>query len=292
MRYLPLIALASLPRLVAAQAVAADSSAGQPVAVDERWVRSQVDSVGECTEVLHIAGRGGLVRVFHPSGRLKEYIPYADLLAGHLHGVVTTWYDSGQLAARQTYVQGQREGALLLYYSTGQLKRQTQYEAGNELLGTCFDEAGTPQAYFPYEQPPLYPGGQAQLIKEVKAALRRWPGGPVQLTKAQVHVSFQVTESGSVINPQVAFSDEKFTLLAIPGRPISQASWQATTDQIVTALVGRVQQAMTQLTRRFYPGQRDGATVSWRYRLLIPIDYGTPPPSTRDIRRRGTNFGL
>ncbi|MGI4865807.1 MAG: toxin-antitoxin system YwqK family antitoxin [Janthinobacterium lividum] len=292
MRYLYLIALAGLPRLAAAQAVAADSNATQPVAIDERWVRSQVDSVGECTEVLHMSGRGGLVRVFHPSGRLKQYLPYADLTAGLLHGVITSWYDSGQLASQQTFIQGKREGALLLYYSNGQLKRQTRYEAGNELIGTCFDMAGEPLAYFPYEQPPLYPGGQVQLMKEIKESLQRWrPTGAVQLNSLQVHISFRVNEDGGVANPQVAVSDETYRLLMLPNSPVIPGSWQAARERTVAMLVSRLQQTVSQLTKTFYPGQRDGATVSWQYSFTIPINYGAQPPATRNIRRRDTNFG-
>ena len=293
MRYLYLIALAGLPQLAAAQAVATDSSAAEPVALDERWVRSQVDSVGECTEVLHLAGRGALVRVFHPSGRLKQYVPYADLRAGLLHGVITSWYDSGQLASQQTFIQGKREGPLLLYYSNGQLKRQTQYEAGNELIGTCFDAEGGPLVYFPYEQPPLYPGGQVQLMKEIKASLQRWrPTGAVQLSNMQVHISFWVNENGGVANPQVAVSDETYSLLMRPNSPVIPGSWQAARERTVAMLVSRLQQTVSQLTKTFSPGQRDGATVSWQYSFTIPINYGAQPPATGNIRRRGANFGL
>lgn len=294
MRYLYLALLMGLPQLAAAQTVAvADSAAADstrsPAAASEYaayWVRSRVDSTGECTEVLQWEAQRGLVRVFHPSGHLKQYLPYANLAAGQLHGVVTSWYDNGQLEARQTFLHGQREGELLVYYPTGQPKRQTQYEAGRELLGDCFAETGARLPYFPYEQPPLYPGGQLQLIKEIKKALRNWrPTGPVQLSQAQLHVNFLVDKQGQVVDPQATLSDENYSLAMLPGAQPSPASWQTVGEQIVAPLLRRAQGALMQLTKSFYPGQRDGATTSWHYSLTIPLEYEVWAPPARNIRR-------
>lgn len=253
-------------------ALAADTTSA-PVAPDERWVRSQTDSTtGECTEILHWSGRGGLVRVFHPSGHLKDYLPYASLAAGQLHGVATTWYDDGQLAVQQTFLRGQRDGALLAYYPNGQLKRQTQYTAGYESLGQCFAPTGEPVAFYPYERPPLYPGGQAQLIKEISKQVRQWqPAGPLMLSQAQIHVSFQIAEDGRIENPQVVITDERFMLSQATrsmGRPL-----QVVLSEGLAPLASRVQHSLTTLTKSFLPGQRDGATVRWQYRLTIPFGY-------------------
>jgi hypothetical protein len=178
MHYLYVIILgvstwASRPAWAQAPAAEMAADSGQyQVALDDRQVSSQTDSVGTCTEVLRWGERSGLVRAFYPSGRLKEYVPYSDLASGVQHGVASSWFDNGQLGAQQPYYQGQRTGTLALYYESGILKRTTEYVAGNEMLGRCFDEAGQPVAYFPYEQLPLYPGGQAQLTKEITKALR------------------------------------------------------------------------------------------------------------------------
>jgi hypothetical protein len=296
MRYLYLACLGLLAHTargqaadsLAVDAVAADS-ASYPVAPDERWVRSQTDSTGECTEVLHWEGRGGLVRVYHATGQLKQYIPYADLLAGRLHGVSTTWYADGQLAVFQVFVRGQRDGELRVYYPSGRLKRQTQYSDGNELPGSCFDLEGARLPYFPYEQPPLYPGGPLQLTNEINKSLRRVRlVGPVRLSKAQIHVNFQVSESGGIINPQVTLSEEKFTIL--PNGMNNFAVWQTTQEQTIAQLKNQIQQALTQLTKTFYPGQRDGATVNWQYSLTIPFDMEGPIPRWGTIRHPGTSF--
>ena len=280
MRYLYLACLGLLAHTArgqAADSLAVDSlaadSASYPVAPDERWVRSQTDSTGECTEIVHWSGPGGLVRVYHPSGRLKDYLPYADLATSKLHGVATSWYDDGQLAVRQIFMRGQRDGELLAYYPDGQLKRQTQYTNGNELLGQCFGPSGAPMPFFPYEQPPLYPGGQLQLIKEISRKVRQWqPAGPLLLSQAQIHVTFQIGENGRVENPQVVITDERFALLRMQlggNQPL-----QATLSEGLAPLISRVQRGLTSLARPFYPGKRDGAAVRWQYSFTIPFTYG------------------
>jgi len=253
---------------LAVDASAADS-ASYPVAPDERWVRSEADSTGECTEITHWSGPGGLVRVYHSSGRLKDYLPYADLAASKLHGVATSWYDNGQLAVRQTFLRGQRDGELVAYYPDGQLKRQTQYANGSEMLGQCFAPSGAPIPFFPYEQPPLYPGGQLQLIKEISQQVRKWqPTGPLLLSQAQIHVTFQIEENGRVENPRVVITNEEYGLRLHAG---SNQALQAALSEGLAPLISRVQRGLTSLARPFYPGKRDGAAVRWQYSFTIPF---------------------
>lgn len=222
------------------------------LAVDSRRVISQTDSAGTCTEVLGWGGPDGLVRVFYPSGHLQEYVPYADLATGVRHGVVSSWLANGQLKAQQAYYQGQRTGQLVLYYDSGILKRTTEYVAGTEMLGRCFDAAGQPVAYFPYEQLPLYPGGPAQLSHEINKALRV----PRRLLEAAYYVPrvvdivFQVTEDGSIEAPRVARSS------------------------LIPELDQAVLVAFAKLTRRFTPARRDGRLVRCDYHL--PVEFKAP----------------
>lgn len=229
-------------------AVAPDSGQYQ-VVVDSRRVSSQTDSAGTCTEVLRWGEPSGLVRVFHSSGRLREYIPYSDLAAGVQHGVASSWFDNGQLGAQQPYYQGQRTGTLALYYESGTLKRTTEYVAGNEMLGRCFNEAGQPVAYFPYEQLPLYPGGPAQLTREITRALRlpRHLSPVLFFEPRLVDIAFQVAEDGSIQAPHVA-----------------RSSLLPELDQAVLA-------ACAKLTRRFTPARRDGRLVRCDYHL--PVEF-------------------
>jgi protein TonB len=258
MRYLYIIiwglsAWASQPAQGQAPAATLPPDSGPyELAADGRRVTSQTDSAGTCTEVLRWGAPGALVRVFYPSGRLKEYVPYADWAGGIEHGVASSWFASGQLAVQQSYYEGQRTGPLFLYYESGVLKRATEYVSGNELLGRCFDEAGQPVAYFPYEQLPLYPGGPAQLSRELTRALRlprRLPAA-VFFEPRVVDIVFQVAEDGHVEGPRVAGSSRLPEL-----------------DQAVLA-------AFAKLARRFTPARRDGRLVRCTYRL--PVEFKAP----------------
>lgn len=250
MRYLYTGVCALLVHLAHGQSVADTLAVGQVLQTPEeasRRVTSHTDSTGLCVETLSWTGADGLVRIYYASGRLKEYVPYADLGTGQVHGVATTWYDSGQLESRQPFWQGKRDGKLELYYADGQLKRCTEYTAGAELPGQCFDAAGRPVAYFAYEQLPLYPGGHAQLTKEINNALR-WPRDvPPALTilKRTVCLSFLVDEQGTIQAPRVAVSSELPSL-----------------DRAVLATIAK-------LTRRFTPARRDGRVVQSAYYLPI-----------------------
>ncbi|GAA4498689.1 hypothetical protein GCM10023172_16120 [Hymenobacter ginsengisoli] len=231
-------------------------------AADTRRVYSQTDSAGTCTEVLILDNANSLQRVFYPSGHLKEYAPYSDWATASRHGLVTTWFDNGQLQSRQLFMQGQRTGALSVYYETGALKRQTDFVAGNEQIGTCFDPEGRPVAYFPYEQLPLYPGGMAQLGKEITKALRL----PQQISEVTPSVFFgprlvdvllYIAEDGSIQTARVV-----------------RSSLPAIFDKAVLA-------AIAKLSRRFSPARRDGQLVPSNYYLPISLVRPTPVGHTQ-----------
>ncbi|MBJ6142736.1 energy transducer TonB [Hymenobacter sp. BT559] len=250
MRYVYTGICVLLAHLAQGQALADTLAYEQPRQTTEeasRRVTSHTDSTGLCVETLSWAGARGLVRIYYASGLLKEYVPYGDLGMGQVHGVATTWYESGQLESRQPFVQGKRDGKLELYYPDGRLKRRTEYATGAELPGQCFDETGRPVIYFSYEQLPLYPGGHAQLTKEINNALR-WPRDvtPLMLLmRRTVCLSFVVDEQGAIQSPRVAVSSELPSL-----------------DRAVLATIAK-------LTRRFAPARRDGRIVQSAYYLPI-----------------------
>ncbi|GAB3726756.1 hypothetical protein GCM10027594_08570 [Hymenobacter agri] len=130
------------------------------------------DSAAFCVETTLRDSASGVMRVFYPSGRLRQYVPFKDVYRGIRYGTVTTWYENGQLAAREEYVQGIRHGELLTYYPDGRLKRRDHYKQGVCGIGSCYAPNGQPVPYFSYEQLPLYPGGKEQLIKELNKAVR------------------------------------------------------------------------------------------------------------------------
>lgn len=266
MRYLYVAILGLAARAAQAQ-LPADSLASGPdssryeVALDKRRIISYTDSSGTCTEQLQWGEPSGLVRVYYPSGHLKEYVPDADLARGYRWGVATSWYDNGQLDTWQAYEDGQRHGPLLVYYESGVLKRRTEFVAGNELPGNCYDADGQAVAYFPYEQLPLYPGGHTQLTKEINKTLRL----PRELPdfyygeRCLVVVAIQVAEDGSIQNPRVAVSSR------------------------VPALDQAVLDAVARLGKRFNPGKRDGLLVRCEYHL--PVEFAAPKLPARGVSK-------
>lgn len=253
MRYLYLLLLVLGVRAARGQANADTLAAATlpPEAGDiKRYVRAHTDSTGLCGETLRWEGAGGLARIYYPSGRLKEYVPYADLGTGQVHGLVTTWYETGQLESRQPFLQGKRTGKLELYHANGQLKRLTEYVDGAELPGQCFDAAGRPVPYFLYEQLALYPGGQPQLAKEITKLLRWSRDVPPIMWQLQrmVGISFLVDTDGRIRNPKVVVSSDLPSL-----------------DRAVLTTVAK-------LTRRFTPARRDGLVVQSNYYLPIQFE--------------------
>lgn len=231
----------------APDSLASDSLVTMPAPVQYR-VNSALDSLGQCTEVLSWGTAAALVRVFYPTGQLRSYLPFANLALGLRHGLSSTWFASGQAAALEPFEGGVRQGEVLCYDETGQLRHRATFRAGTELYGASYDAAGQPLPYMPYEQPPLYPGGLAQLSKEIHQRLR-WPRqtNPLLPTSIVVKVSVLINTDGRLTAPQV-----------------DEPSREPALDQAVL-------QALLQLSRAWQPGRLNGQVAAFRYRL--PIEF-------------------
>lgn len=256
------VALASLlavPAYAQEGEVPADTTRYQP-ATDERRVSSFTDSAGCCTELLRFNPHRALLRTFYASGRLHEHWPYASL--PQRHGTSSTWDEEGQLLALEPYENGLRTGTMLLYYEDGHLKRRTEFVAGAERPGLCYDPAGQPVAYFPYEEQPLYPGGSEQLAKEINQALRRArrPAASFIWVNNYLQIKFLITENGQVRAPRITVSSQ-----------------QAYLDTAALA-------AVRQLSYPWRPGRRDGQPAAYTYQLRINLA-NEPAPGLLPRRR-------
>jgi protein TonB len=209
-------------------------------------------------QTTYIDSLSGVVRRCYPSGKLKEYIPYASLRDRIVYGVVTSWYEDGQMQTKEEYILGRRQGQMLVYYPNGALQRKEVYEAGHSMPGgSCFGPNGQPVPCEPYEQRPLYPGGEAQLMKEVIHRVRI-PNIKVyieqngfSISKAQYYqlfgglkVAFTVATDGTVKN------------VAVTG-----SSMRSAVDEKVIMAV--------QSLRRFMPGKRNGSSVETRLEMHL-----------------------
>jgi protein TonB len=203
----------------------------------------------------------GVVRRCYPSGKLKEYIPYANLQHHIVHGTISTWDESGQMRTKEEYIGGYRHGQLLTYYPDGTLQRHDTYSHGQSLVGTCFGPDGRPVPYSPYEQLPLYPGGGAMLVKEIQRRihlspadmqqLRYWESSKQRFLGGEAKVTFTVATDGTVKDVT-----------------IDQSSMRPSVNSKILAAVQSV-------SKRFVPGRRNGQLVEAR--LELPLSFELYP---------------
>ena len=225
------------------------------------------DSTAFCAETTYRDSLTGVTRVYYPSGRLKQFVPYSDVRQRILYGTLTTWYEDGTMRTKEEYVAGKRHGDLLTFYPDGALKRRDHFESGRSGIGTCYAPDGTYVPYFAYEQLPLYPGGDAGLVEELERGLRRSLSSKETAAmynesyrtiassprswKREVLVELVVAEDGRVTNYQVVRSD-------------------------APALNNAALRVAAKLSRQFVPARRDGqAVVSY---LVVPVMYTVHVP--------------
>ena len=230
------------------------------------------DSTAFCAETIYRDSLSGVTRVYYPAGRLKEYVPYADVRQRMVHGSLTTWYEDGTMRTKEDYVGGRRHGELLTYYPDGTLKRRDHFENGRSGVGNCYASDGTYVPYFAYEQLPLYPGGDDGLINEVERGLQRnlnskeraviqseshrTAQSTLRIWKREVLVQLVVAEDGRVSDYKVVQSNAPM-------------------------LNNAVLRSVAKLTRQFIPARRDGqAVVSY---LVVPVKYTLPMPTGQDL---------
>ncbi|MDO7849294.1 TonB family protein [Hymenobacter sp. M29] len=221
---------------------------------------TQADTAAYCAETTFRDSLAAVTRVFYPSGALRQYIPYANAYRQTVHGTLTTWYEDGRMRTKEDFYNGVRDGDLLTYYPDGTLKRRDHYEKGRCGIGNCYGPNGASVPYFIYEQLPLYPGGEAQLTKELAKgvrlnareldAMRRESVHIYRMARAGLHrevdVELLVGEDGRIANAKVVKSGASF---------LNEAALRA----------------VAKLKRQFVPARRDGQTVPSRY--TVPVYY-------------------
>ena len=81
----------------------------------------------------------GLTTVYFDNGERDE-IPYEN---NEIHGVVKTWFASGQLRCIQEMRHGQNHGKNTRWYENGQVEYEGRFFDGREVSGQSFNEDGT-----------------------------------------------------------------------------------------------------------------------------------------------------
>ena len=224
------------------------------------------DSTAYCAETTFRDSLSGVVRVYYPSGHLKQYTPYANVHRRVVHGTRSTWYEDGQMRSKEDYLAGVRSGELRTFYPDGALKRSERYTNGLCGVGTCYAPNGAPVPYFAYEQLPLYPGGEAQLLKELGRAVRL----NQQEVTAMRHETSRVQDLA-----RYGWQRQVDVELAVaPDGRITNARIVGSTAHFLNSAALR---AVARLQRQFVPGRRDGQ-VMLSY-LTVPVYYTIAPPT-------------
>ncbi|MGI4870310.1 MAG: TonB family protein [Janthinobacterium lividum] len=238
-------------RLTSAQVVteyvdAAGQKLSSPAGADHRVETTYTDSLR------------ARVRVFYPSGKLKEFASYSNLRRHVLHGRRMVYYESGQLHRQADFVAGNYVGELLVYYPDGTLRRRDQYAAGKRTAGECFAPDGHPVAYFEYEQMPIYPEGTGNMGAIVTAIQQRvrYPASALrQRLQGTIKVAFTVNAAGGVQDARIV-------------EGVDETKFQGAALSAVRDLEATVVQAVQHL-KQFQPGQQDGEKVAVRFTAPI-----------------------
>jgi protein TonB len=238
---------------------------------------TQADSTAYCAETTFRDSLAGVTRVFYPSGILRQYIPYINVYRQTLHGTLTTWYEDGRMRTKEDYYNGQRHGDLLTYYPDGTLKRRDHYEKGLCGIGNCYGPNGAPVPYFIYEQLPLYPGGEAQLTKELAKGVRLNATELGQMRRESSQI-YRMARAG--FNREVDIE----LLVAEDGR-ITNAKVVKSSSSFLNAAALR---AVAALKRQFVPARRDGQTVPSRY--TVPVYYTMEMPYRQNSSTSGSYY--
>jgi protein TonB len=238
-------------------------------------VSSSSDSTAFCSEITFRDSLSGVARVYYPSGKLRQYVPYGNVYRHLIHGTLTTWYEDGQLCTKEEYLNGVRQGDLLTYYPNGVVKRQERYEKGLCGVGKCYGPNGAPVPYFAYEQLPLYPGGEEQLLKELKRAVR--------LTSAEQNAMRREIDNIRSLMYSTQRQVDVELAVAADGR-VTNARVVASTARYLNAAALR---AVTKLQRSFVPGRRDGQTMASF--ITVPVYYTVQVPP-RDAYRPNQGY--
>lgn len=175
------------------------------------------------------------------SHKIKQVTPYSNFKKGEKHGVVSQFYESGEVYRTQRFVKGKEDGIHHVFYKNGIIKREDHYKKGELVKGNCFTESGADTSYFDFLIMPQMPGGDENLL-QFMAKNTRYPAlARENNEQGIVVISFLITETGAIKNIRVL-------------RSVSEEL-----DAECIRVVG--------LMPDFEPGEMDGEKVAIQYNL-------------------------
>lgn len=130
----------------------------------------------------------GTVKTFLMDGTIVSEDNFANIKTQKREGLTRNYYPSGKLKTEITFKNGVFDGPLRTFYPSQRLKRAELYEKGNFVQGKCFSRAGYDTAYYAFQIPPQFNGGEAALKKYLEV-YSRIPTTPI--TYMQIKHGFE-----------------------------------------------------------------------------------------------------
>jgi TonB family protein len=137
------------------------------------------------------------------SDKIKQVTPYSNIKKREQHGVVSMFYESGELYSTQRYVQGKEEGIHHVYYKNGRIKREDHYKKGKLDKGNCFTESGADTTYFDFFKMPQLVGGDQKMLEFMAKNTKYPPLARENGIQGIVVISALITKTGAVENLRV-----------------------------------------------------------------------------------------
>lgn len=188
--------------------------------------------------------RSGPYKVWHPNGQLASEGNYIN---NKQEGASTSWFENSQIKYSSFHRNGMLEDTLKGYYENGALRRLEVYATGKMLKGEVFAPDGTPQAFYPSQELPQFPGGEAVMLSYLSSNIKF----PKSARKAKVNglvvISFVVEKDGSINRLEVV-------------KPL-QADADAEALRVVNSMP------------RWQPGKQEGEVVPVSYVLPIRFSF-------------------
>lgn len=178
--------------------------------------------------VVHKQGAGGSITTYRPNGQRLHQEQYSQLRSGQRHGfstewdaatgrrvarypyqygklqgVAQAWYPSGRPRWQLTYQHGQRHGVLRAWYPSGRLMRQETYRAGRRTAARCYTRAGRDTAWFAFERPARFVGGEQALHAWLIQHLRYPAVDMRNQVEGNAWARFVIDVKGQVQNPEI-----------------------------------------------------------------------------------------
>ena len=155
--------------------------------------------------------REGRFRFYYPNGMLESEGQYED---NEPIGEWRHYYEDGKLRCINNYYNGEYNGDYISFHPNGRMKRHEIFENHNSVSGVCFNKKGKMVEFYPLCQPPVYPGKEGALYRDVQKNREKELAKGIskkQITSRHsglVYVRADVSKKGKLENIAVFSSEE------------------------------------------------------------------------------------